>query len=292
MTHRTQLPSIIVLISLLFAVSSCEKFSGDQTIPSYITIQSITITTDYTTQGSSSSNITDAWVYVDDDFLGAYELPARVPVLKKGSHQLTVVPGIKKNGIASTRTNYAFYNAIKKTVKLGQDSITSVGALVSSYSKGNTMPFREDFEGYPAFDTTKRSTTNIQYTLPGSPETFEREHSGKVVLDTAHGFFECQSHDEYLIPSTAPIYLEMNFNTTNAITVGLITYSYSNLYQIPVVTLNPTKNTWKKIYIDLSNSMYAYPGVTSFRIYLGTFIDPGMMQSTILFDNFKVILRQ
>lgn len=292
MTHRRLLLSHLLLL-LLFATTSCEKFSGDQTIPSYLNIQSISITTDYANQGTASSIITDAWIYVDDDFLGAYELPCRVPVLKTGKHQVTVLPGIKKNGIASTRTNYTFYNSIKKTVNLIQDSVVSMGALVSTYLSTTIFPFREDFEGLSiGLDTTQRSTTNILLTAPGSPETFEREHSGKVVLDdTAHSFFECQTHNEYPIPTTAPVYLEMNFNTTNSITVGIITYSYSALYQIPVLTLNPTNGAWKKIYIDLSTSLWAYQGVTTFRVYLGTFIDSGQTQSTILFDNFKILYR-
>lgn len=292
MTIRRILPSHLFFL-LLLVTASCEKFSGDQTIPSYLNIQSISITTDYPNQGTASSIITDAWVYVDDDFLGAYELPCRVPVLKTGKHQVTVLPGIKKNGIASTRTNYSFYNSIVKSVNLIQDSIVSLGSLVSTYQSTTLFPFREDFEGLSiGFDTTQRSTTNILLTAPGSPETFEREHSGKVVLDdTAHSFFECQTHNEYPIPTTAPVYLEMNFNTTNSITVGIITYSYSSLYQIPVLTLNPTNGAWKKIYIDLSTSMWAYQGVSTFRVYLGTFIDSGKTESTILFDNFKILYR-
>ncbi len=292
MTHR-RLLRILLFLPLLLVIHSCEKFTGDQTIPSYISINSISITTDYSAQGTSSSAITDAWVYVDDDFLGAYELPARVPVLKTGSHQVTILPGIKKNGIASTRTNYTYYNPIKKTVNLIQDSVIAVGSPVSTYISTMSFPFREDFEGLSiGFDTTQRSTVNIQLTAPGSPETFEKEHSGKVVLDdTAHSFFECQTHDEYPIPATAPLYLEMNFNTSNSITIGIITYSYSSLYQIPVVTLNPTNGAWKKIYIDLSTSLWTYQGVTTFRVYMGTFIDPGKTQATILFDNFKVLQR-
>lgn len=292
MTHRRYLP-VFLFFPLLFAMLSCEKFTGDQTIPSYISIKSISINSDYSTQGTNSSLITDAWVYVDDEFLGAYELPARIPVLKTGSHQVTVFPGIKKNGIASTRTNYTFYNPIKKTLNLIQDSVVSMGSQVSTYILATAFPFREDFEGLSiGLDTTQRSTTNITLTAPGSPETFEREHSGKVVLDdTAHSFFECQTHDEYMIPASAPVYLEMNFNTTNTITIGIITYSYSALYQVPVLTLNPTNGNWKKIYIDLSTSLWAYQGVTTFRVYMGTFIDTGLKQSTILFDNFKVLYR-
>lgn len=293
MSHRIPIRSILISISLLFAATSCEKFSGDQTVPAYLTIDSMSITTDYYLQGTNSASITDAWVYVDELFLGAYELPARVPVLKKGLHEVRLLPGIKKNGIASTRTNYMFYNTISRKVNLAEDSVTALGSPTSTYIEALDFLFKEDFEGLSiGFDTTQRSTTNFILTAPNTPETFEKQHSGKVILDTAHSFFECQTHNEYPIPTVAPLYLELNFNLTNSITVGVITYSYSSLYQIPVMTLNPTGGVWKKIYIDLSNAVYAYPGVSTFRVYLGTFIDAEKQQSTLLFDNFKLLQRR
>ena len=109
-----------------------------------------------------------------------------------------------------------------------------------------------------------------------------------VVLDSLHDFFECQSHAEYTIPHAA-VYLEMNFNISNSLTVGVITYGSSVLYQTPVVTLNPTNGSWKKIYIDLTTTLNAYPGMSSYRVYLGTFINQGTKQATLLFDNFKLV---
>src|ERR1039457_4232719 len=100
---------ISIFYLLLFSTQSCEKFSGDQTIPAYLKIDSIYITTKTETQGSASHSITDAWVYVDDQFIGAYQMPARFPVLKEGKHKVEVFAGIKKDGIAATRTPYPFY---------------------------------------------------------------------------------------------------------------------------------------------------------------------------------------
>jgi len=171
--------------------------------------------------------------------------------------------------------------------------VTSVGSLVSSYISPLNIVFQEDFEGLSiGWDTTQRSTKNIIKTNNINYSKMLYGHVvGEVDIDTAHSFFECQTHKEYIIPTVAPLYLEMDFNTDNALTVGIITYSNANLYQIPVITLNPTNNKWKKIYIDLSTSLWTYSGVTTFRVYMGTFIDSGKLKSTILFDNFKVLQR-
>ena len=55
---------------LVLAQSSCEKFSGNQTIPAYLKIDSIRLTTNYATQGTALNAITDAWVYIDGQLIG------------------------------------------------------------------------------------------------------------------------------------------------------------------------------------------------------------------------------
>lgn len=292
MTNRRR-SSILVLLSLLLVTStSCEKFSGDQEIPAYLTVDSIYLTTDYYTQGTASHKITDAWVYVDDELLGAFELPARLPVLKSGKHSVKVWPGIKKNGIATTRISYEFYKPVEKTLSLAPDSSTALGVLKSTYQTTAAFTWREDFEDVSvSLDTTTRSQAAIQKTSASSPLTFEGSHSGMVVLDTADNFFECQTHSEYIIPY-APVFLEMNFNTTNTLVVGVFVYGGALIYQTPIITLNPTGGDWKKIYIDLTNTLNAYPSVTLYRVYMSAWKDSGADQTVILFDNFKTVTRK
>jgi hypothetical protein len=281
-----------LLLFLCFTASSCEKFTGNQTVPAYLGIDSIYITTNYFSQGTASQRITDAWVYVDDNFLGAYELPARFPVLNSGKHSVKIWPGIKKNGIAATRTSYEFYSPVQKDVNFRQDSTSKIGILKTVYQTTTLFEWMEDFENVSlTLDTTKRSTAFLQRTPVGSPLRFEGNHSGLVTLDSIHDFFECQTHNEYIIPY-APVFLELNFNASNSLTIGVITYGMTTLYQTPVITLNPTNGIWKKIYIDLTNTLNAYTGVSTYRVYLGTFKDTGLNQSIVLFDNFKVVTRK
>ncbi len=277
---------------LLIVASSCEKFSGDQQIPAWLSIDSVYLTTDYYTQGTSSQNITDAWVYVDDEFIGTFELPARLPILKSGKHHIKVWPGIKRNGIASTRVSYNFYNPVEKDLKLAPDSTTKTGVIRTTYQTTTSFIWREDFDDVSlTLDTTGRSVAFIQRTSPGSPYTLEGNHSGMVVFDSVHDFFECQTHNEYTIPA-APVYLEMNFNISNPLTVGVFTYGSTTLYQSPIMTLNPTNGVWKKIYIDLTTTLNAYSGMTSYRVYFYAFKDQGLKQSMVLFDNFKLVTRK
>lgn len=292
MMYRRMIRFTCGLCILFLIASSCEKFSGDQTVPAYLKIDSIYLSASYYTEGTSSHRITDAWVYVNDEFLGAYELPARLPVLKSGKQQLKIWPGIKKNGIAATRVSYEFYTPVTRVIDLVPDSTVSMGVVKTTYQSSALFLWKEDFENISiSLDTTDRSTAHIERTASGSPFTFEGNHSGMVVLDSAHNFIECQTHSEYTIPAS-PVFLEMNFNTSNSLVVGVFTYGSTLLYQTPIITLNPTNGQWRKIYIDLSTTLNAYSGMTSFRVYFYAFKDAGLKQSSILFDNFKAVTRK
>ena len=73
----------LTYLFLLLLFFSCEKVDPNN-IPANIKINDITLT------GSSTENITDAWIYINDQLQGVYEIPALFPVLNIGSHKLRV----------------------------------------------------------------------------------------------------------------------------------------------------------------------------------------------------------
>lgn len=278
-----------ILFSLFQIFSSCEKFSGDQTIPSYLKIDSISFSTDYDLQGSSSHVISDAWVYVDGELIGAFPLPADLPILKQGSHTVKILPGIKKDGIAATRINYPFYGSVEKTINLVPDAHTSMGKVATVYNSQADFLWQEDFEEVlVSLDTTPRSSVGISKTQAGSPLTFERQHSGIVVMDTTGAFFECVSHKIFNIPYSE-VFLELDFNTNNNLTVGVMVYTGSVVVQIPIMVLVDTGGKWKKIYIDLTNSLNSNTGASSFQVFFGNYKDETVSHSQILLDNIKLV---
>lgn len=291
---RSFLPIVTAfsLLLLLLTLGSCDKFEGDQTIPAYLSIDSIYLQTDPETQGTNSHNITDAWVYIDEKLVGTFQLPARFPVLSQGVHDLTIIPGIKRNGISSTRVTYPFYASIEKSIKLMPDSTTRIGVIKTTYMSNTSFIWMEAFEDISvSLDTTKNSKVPLQLTPFDSPLTFQGNHSGMIRLDTVRNFFEVMTHSYYRIPKDV-VYLEMNFNTNSVFQVGVMVYSTDYIiYQTPVLNVANTSGTWKKIYIDLTTTLNAYPNSTNFRVYLGGYKDASVKEALILFDNFKVVSR-
>ena len=280
--------SFSVFLILLLAQTSCEKFSGDQTVPAYVKVDSIRLTTNYSTQGTAIHNITDAWVYIDGQLIGTFQLPATFPILQQGSHTLIVLPGVKKDGIASTRISYPFYQEITKTINLVPDKTLDFGTLSTTYATKTKFIWREDFDDVAiTLDTTAAATTKIKQTSSNSPLTLEGLHSAIIELDTVGATFACVSHSTFTIPNSA-VFLEMNFNINTSLIVGVYVTTFGIIYEVPIITLNPTNDKWKKIYIDLTTTLNAYTGATKFRVYYYLKNTTGD-HYRILLDNIKVL---
>lgn len=291
---QRQLFTRFLFVFFLFSVtgffSGCEKFKGDQTIPAYITIDSIFLTTTPASQGSSSALITDAWVYINDVQIGTFQLPARFPVLYTGKQKIKILPGIKQNGVAATRASYPFFSPIEKEITLGELDTTAIGVVSTTYLTSTLFELIEDFEGVTCLlDTTTRSEAALGVTS-GPPLTFEGSHSGMVVMDSLTDFFECVNDRDFLIPY-APVYLELNFNTNNVFAAGVYLYGATTIQQVPVVYMNPTYGSWKKIYIDLTNTLNGYTGFQKFRIFFSAIKSTEVDSALILMDNVKVVTR-
>ena len=97
MKMKVYLPIVLVLFT------ACEIINPEEDIPSFICINEF----EYAEVGTAK--IVDAWIYIDNDLQGIYPIPNTIPILKNGEQKLYIAPGIKKNGISSTRANYPFY---------------------------------------------------------------------------------------------------------------------------------------------------------------------------------------
>ena len=64
---------------LISFITACDIINPEEDIPAYIEI----LPYEYSPEsgGSSSTKITDGWIYVDGEFLGAFNLPSTIPVL-------------------------------------------------------------------------------------------------------------------------------------------------------------------------------------------------------------------
>ena len=127
----------LTYLFLLLFFLSCEK-ADTNGIPANIKINDVTLV------GDSTENITDAWVYINDQLQGVYELPAQFPILNIGTHKLRVKAGIKDNGIASSRIPYPFYASyIQEEIEFVEHEEKELFPIVN-YLEGVTMLTEDD----------------------------------------------------------------------------------------------------------------------------------------------------
>jgi hypothetical protein len=279
------------LFSLLFIVGitffSCSKENYESQIPAYISINDISLTTNYATEGSASSKITDAWVYINDDLVGVYELPVKFPVLKEGDVTIKVYAGIKENGIASNRKRYLGYAPYVKEITLVKKETIFLEPSIS-YEPTVVFSWLEDFENvnlsflYHADSDTiiNKSTLDVK----------EGINSGQILLDPAMTFFEVTTEVLTGVPlnGSSPVYLELDYKTNQQVIIGV----YLDADQYAFFTLNTTTE-WKKIYINLVDVISDnFNGKSELKIFFGlreSSSNPFVAAPEILIDNLKVV---
>lgn len=291
-----------VIISAILGIISagCDKFDGDQTIPSYLQIDSIGFITDYSTQGTADQGFVDAWVFVDDDLIGGFEMPATIPVLAEGRHKLEIRPGIKLNGISDTRApNPCIKPLVFNNFEFLKDSVvTAYGS--TSYWENSVFVWMEDFEDASlAIHATEDSDTNISRTQPaGSPDAFpgeDSQYSGVSYLDLNRNYLELVSDDGngqgFVFDRGDFVFLEMHFKTDLPILVGLYILTLDNIIEDRAfLVINPS-DYWKKIYINFTPIVNETVNAVNFKIYFQAEAVPGNLSGKVLLDNIKLVTR-
>jgi hypothetical protein len=275
------------LLVIVVTFFSCSKENYVAEIPAYISISDFTLTTTNATQGSASENITDAWVYMNDDLVGVFELPVKFPVLKEGNFTIKVYAGIKENGIGATRARYLAYAPYVKEINLVKDETIVIDPAIT-YEPSVNFAWLEDFEN-----------VNLSFLYHSSSDTIitkstldvkEGSYSGQIYLDLGMNFFEATTEVLANVPlnGLSPVYLELDFKTNQPITLGV----YLDASQYAFSTLN-VATEWTKIYINLTDVISQNRiGSPELKVFFGLAespTNPFVLAPEILIDNLKVV---
>lgn len=290
-----------LFIASMFALmtfSSCNNFEGSQEIPAYIHVDTFLLTTNYEIEGAASHKITDVWLYIDNNLQGCYEMPATIPVLERGKHKITIYPGIKLNGISSTRTINPFYKPyIIEELELEEKVIDTIHPSTTYYSKDEStleFAFKDDFERQIFVEDSNSSDTAIIRTDRDAPERWDDEfnnshYSGYVWLgDTINNFCFTSTELRDLPNQGNSIFLEIDYKCTEVFEVGLYA-KISQMEIIPLVYVNPSP-TWNKIYINIGPTITDTKDAEYFKFYIAGMIDKNS-EAEYYFDNLKLVYR-
>lgn len=297
MVKKYYLILILLLCWLSGSLSSCSLFNPPAIVPCYGHIDSIPLVITNYTQGTSANGINTAWVYLDDNPVGVFQLPCTFPMIAAtGPHLITIFGGIEDAGEADNRLKYPFYSAyVLNNCQLTQGATVNFKPKVN-YASWAHVNIIEDFEGSQVItNITNGSTYNYgqcdtSMFVVNSPKSnvYQGNGSGEVFLNSAHpNYFGVT--DTFNIPNNGnAVFLEMNYKCSNTFTVGMI-----NLYNSPAtepqVVYVDTSSTWKKMYINLQPTVAEYPSNAGYRIYFNVSLDNGNTVGQVFFDNIKLV---
>ena len=269
-------------------LSSCELYNPAEPIPAYIHIEKFNLTTDYITEGTNSHKITDAWVYVDDQLIGCFELPATFPVITEGTHKVKIIAGIKVNGIASNRGQYPFYNPYEQDVNFEIGKAITLSPTVT-YKSSTTFAFLEDFNvSSLTLQTTQFSDSTIQEVVSPDPTVFEGAKSMIGFTDLTRFRFECATTDSFDLPQTGePVFLEFNYKCNHVLVVSIIARGTASTGQFTCLNLNPT-TSWKKAYIYLTPNVSGTFTALDYKMAWG-FHNLTLDSAAVMLDNIKLV---
>lgn len=267
-----------IIILLLISIMSCKK-DENNTIPSYISIEEILL------EENSTHNITDAWVYINDNLQGVYEIPATFPILKEGQQKLRIKAGIKSNGISSNRIPYPFYTSYIIDQQLFNPETTLLIQPVVTYIDSTTIDVNsEDFDGNGLNLETDSLTFSIENNLPID------NNYGVLSLNDSILSAEVLTKKFFNLPQQgSPIFLELDYKCNTQFLIGAyINFPQSLVIEKPLLWITP-KDDWNKIYINLTSTISEAVGADSYTLFIILQRDFNLEKNTLHFDNLRMI---
>ncbi|MFT5167943.1 MAG: hypothetical protein ACI8P3_003182 [Saprospiraceae bacterium] len=275
---------------LLFIFSSCDTINPEEEIPAYLEILPFTYTS---SDGSTSQQITDGWIYVGGEYLGAFDLPKTIPVLMSGNQDIIIDPGIKENGINSFPNIYPFYKRFSGSIDLVPGETVSIQPDTRYDDDFIHIIFNEDFNGSEFNRFDEEDIVN------DDNDVKEGTRSGLIQLDaTTKPTVSLRGEALNVFPTQGDIgYLEMDYKSELTIFVGVIGFDATGNQTFSEFTygLKP-KEEWNKVYFNYTElfSLLRQQNTVSYQIQIGMQIpiENGefiMENAEVHLDNIKLI---
>ncbi len=303
MARKYSLAAFAALFIILFI--SCSK-DWEAQKPVYLSVPEILLSTDYVSEGTSSSKMTTVWIYANGDAVGVFELPCVVPaILKEGDNEITMYPGINLNGIAASRAIYEGFEGMKFTLNYSPSGSVEADTIlidsanrVTTYTDRVTVNLLEDFDGAGLnFEKTGKSDTNLRKTDLNNTNNFVNPQNPSEPNGRAGILYTSKSRDlaeVVLVKSLqlpiggANVYLEMNYKSNVPFIVGVFADVSGTAVQQPTLYITP-KDEWNKIYVNLVSEVSSQSDASGYKIYFRADHDDNLDTGKVFLDNLKLV---
>jgi hypothetical protein len=287
---------LLSLSFILVFLGSCELFNTEEQLPAWIEVNAFTMVDNpLLNEGNLNADIQDIWLTIDGERIGTYELPARIPVLKEGIHQVVVAPGIIVSGTSALRDRYLYYDADTFEMELTADQ-TFVLDPITRYKNSTQLEVLliEDFEdGDDRVSSTSASNAPFIRSADASFVKYG-EGAGVMYLSDTVTNATIRTNGSLQLPQNGSVFMEVDVYSDYWVQWGVYVNSRVSDAAMDVYIMKPTDETWKKQYIGLQSTIdeaYGYSYPESFYLYAKAIYSPDSIPTSgnVIIDNVKVL---
>ncbi len=275
----------LLILLLPFLLTSCP--SDLEMEPAFVLIEGFQLETS-PDGGAATAEITEVWAFAEEEFIGAFPLPARIPVFRAGNTTIRLEAGIHQDGRSVTPDIYPFYTSVERNLELASGTNIDLGRPTIGYRNNTVFGFVEGFEsGSP------RVFTDVLTTGPGievqSTVVRSGEAAGAIELSDASRLFEVVTGSTFRDLNRVPItvWLEVDFLADAPTLFGVVGQSNATRVKVFDPGFLP-RNSWTKIYFNLS-PVIGSANLDELRIALSSLLPEQVATGTVYLDNLKLL---
>lgn len=277
------------LLFLIPILGGCSLTDSDQPIPSYLVINEVNVFTTEN-QGAPTHNLSDVWVSVDNQLIGVFEIPTRIPIIvTEETTKIKISPGFRNNGENSRSFIYNLMTSQEMTMPIVPGEEIELTPTFA-YSENAIFDFVEGFESSGHIFTLDLDSIPETFIDITDEDAIEGSKSGKISLNETYNDIAVATIFNYdrSLNAGSESYLEMDYKCDIPFFVGVIYVQDGKSVTQPLIALN-TQEDWNKIYIDFSLILTS-PSIVNYRVYFTTSVEPlDVPSGEIFLDNLKFV---
>ncbi len=284
---------VLLYIVLIGVLSACIKNNPD---PSWIEVNPFVLVSNPSLSGSEgqlTKDFRDVWLYIDDQMIGCFQTPFKIPILKEGNVNIKIYPAVRNNGIATDKKIYPFMNVYEINSKLVKNQTLTVNPVTSYVNNSNF--WIEDFEDASIKIQDDPNTSLASLFISSDNLTpFNGFNYGKVVLTELDSVWVANTTEQLPIAKNKPCFMEVDYYNTNSFVQGFLALNTNgSIYQDNAGFNEQPVNTvkWKKMYIELTELIGNSANGSNFIQTFKAKLDSLQTETFICIDNIKIVYK-
>lgn len=273
---------LLALFVIVTGDSGCNAINPEEEIPTYVHVDSFHFDED------DLHDIKSVWAYYNNNPVGAFDLPATIPVITTGDKgELQLVPGITVNGRNERPSIYPYYTPYIVTLESQPGKIIDMVPVTRFYDSIRRYTISEFEAGITKFSRWGGTTGLV--VVSADSLRYEGTGTGAVFLSSsADSSIDSTSTSFPITPGIA--FIEITYKSTVPFVLGMQSilggqYSTSPTY---LAGVNPAGEEWRKFYLNLTAFINQYQGDT-YNMFIKTSAPAEGSSGRLLIDNITLI---